>query len=320
MTAKQQLVKDIADKFPTLSTRALGRMLWKEGSQFFTSEKMAYNHAQAARGTLCPDRKAYIAAKVEFPVGKTTLKDWKPYIIDGPARALILSDLHVPYHDKSAIMQALTFGGANEIDTIILNGDTCDFFSISKWETDPRQRNFKEELKTVHSFMDFLCATFPKARKVFKLGNHEERLQSYMRHKAPELLGLECLDYDALLGLSNRGIALVGDKRPIQLGDLTVIHGHEYRFAISNPVNPARGLFLRCKDYAICGHFHQPSQHSERTVKSRSIATWSTGCLCDLHPEYLPLNNWSLGFAFVEVDNKGKFHVQNKTIKGNVIY
>jgi hypothetical protein len=106
----------------------------------------------------------------------------------------------------------------------------------------------------------------------------------------------------------------VTDKRPIRLGELNIIHGHEYKFAISNPVNPARGLFLRCKAYAMCGHFHQSSYHSEKNVEQNKIATWSTGCLCDMHPDYAPYNNWSHGFAFVETFADGKFEVQNKII------
>lgn len=48
--------------------------------------------------------------------------------------------------------------------------------------------------------------------------------------------------------------------------------------------------------------------------------TWSTGCLCDLHPDYAPLNKWNHGFAFVEVFNGGKFEVQNLFISDGKVY
>ena len=50
------------------------------------------------------------------------------------------------------------------------------------------------------------------------------------------------------------------------------------------------------------------------------MSTWSTGCLCDLHPDYRPLNNWNHGFAIVEVAKDGTFQVQNKTVINGTIY
>jgi hypothetical protein len=46
--------------------------------------------------------------------------------------------------------------------------------------------------------------------------------------------------------------------------------------------------------------------------------TWSLGCLCELHPAYLPINKWNHGFAIVDVDGNN-FHVRNKRIHKGVI-
>jgi len=160
---------------------------------------------------------------------------------------------------------------------------------------------------------------FPKARLVYKLGNHEERYERYMSVKAPELLGVAEFETQHLLGFANLGVGLVRDKRPIRLGKLNVVHGHEYSFPIANPVNPARGYFLRAKTHCLGGHLHQSSQHSEKNLEGKVVSTWSTGCLCDLHPDYRPLNNWNHGFAFVEIDKAGAFHVENlKLIDGEI--
>ena len=253
-----------------------------------------------------------------LPEGKKHFDQWQPIVFDGPMRALVLADLHIPYHERSAIVNALEFGKKNDANMIVMNGDIADFFSVSFWEKDPRKRNFAEELKTVKSFIAEVRAQFPKARIVYKAGNHEERWQRYMFVKAPELLGVPEFKLTPMLGLLPG--ELIEDKQPIRLGHLNIIHGHEYVFAISNPVNPARGLFLRCKAYALCGHFHQSSAHSEKTVEQRNVGTWSTGCLCDLHPDYRPMNNWNHGFAYVEVYSDGKFTVQNKYLSGNRLY
>lgn len=231
-----------------------------------------------------------------------------------------MADLHIPFHDKAGVLTAIRYGKEHGADTVLLNGDIADFFSVSFWQTDPNRRNLRAELDTVREFIRSLRKEFPKARIIYKVGNHEERWKRFVISKAPEIYGMDEIEIGPLLRLGEHRVELVDEKRPVRLGQLNVLHGHEYSFAISNPVNPARGLFLRCKAHAITSHFHQVSHHSEKTVEGGSIATWSTGCLCDINPEYRPLNNWSHGFAFVKVDADGKFHVDNKVLKSGKLY
>lgn len=322
MTQRQELIFDLLQRFPQAANRALARKAMKEAPSMFLNFECARQAFIKARNGVEGKRKPLVDHRTPFssngrpfhkiPEGKTHFLDWKPLVIDGPIRPLILADLHIPYHDRGAIIAALKFGKKNGANAVILNGDIGDFFSISFWEKDPRKRDFAEELQTVREFITTVRQEFPKARLIYKLGNHEERWERYMFVKAPELLDVPEFQFDKLLGLHPEEI--VGDKRPIRLGDLNLIHGHEYRFAISNPVNAARGLFLRAKAYAMCAHHHQTSSHSERTVEQKNRGTWSIGCLCDLHPDYMPLNNWNHGLGFVEVFSGGKFAVQNKFI------
>jgi hypothetical protein len=49
------------------------------------------------------------------------------------------------------------------------------------------------------------------------------------------------------------------------------------------------------------------------------VTTWSLGCLCELHPAYLPINKWNWGFGIVDIEKGGDFEVRNHTIyKGKV--
>jgi hypothetical protein len=41
--------------------------------------------------------------------------------------------------------------------------------------------------------------------------------------------------------------------------------------------------------------------------------TWSLGCLCELHPAYLPINKWNWGMALIDIDGQN-FEVRNKRI------
>jgi hypothetical protein len=111
----------------------------------------------------------------------------------------------------------------------------------------------------------------------------------------------------------------VGEKRIIKAGNLNIAHGHEFPSGIASPVNVARGLYLRAKANAICGHFHKNSEHSETDINGHMTTTWSVGCLCDLHPLYMPINSWNQGVALITIDEEGKVDVQNRRIKNGKI-
>lgn len=319
-------------RFPLASTRSIARMLKRDQPLLVSSVESARVIVQRLRDeanqrkngtTTHTSIPAIDAAAVSeriwdaLPQPKEEFSDWGAVRISGDYRTLIMSDIHIPFYDKPSLLAALEMGRFRRVNLIILNGDTFDFYAISDWEKDPRKRKFKEELQACAEFLKTLRAAFPKARIVFKLGNHEERYERYMRKKAPELLDIPNFALESVLEFENLGIEKIGEMRPILLGKLFVLHGHEYKFSIQNPVNPARGLFLRAKTLALCGHFHQSSHHSERNLQQSVISTWSAGCLCNLHPEFMPLNNWVNGHTIVNVAQQGEFEVENyRTIDG----
>jgi hypothetical protein len=176
---------------------------------------------------------------------------------------------------------------------------------------DPRARDTVAEIEAVNEFLDILDTTFPKAKKIWKDGNHEERLDHYIRLKAPDLYDLERITVPQVMMLEARGWEYVTDKRPIYAGKLTILHGHEYPTPMIGPVNAARGLFLRAKGSSMVGHHHQTSEHSEPTVRGDIITTYSTGCLCELHPDFAKFNKWNRGYAEVDVEASGDFHLNN---------
>jgi predicted phosphodiesterase len=333
-TVQGEIITALLRKFPKAPSKTIATIAYRDNPACFKNLEAARTSVRHYRGAMGKLHRAYTKSP-EFvrplqkpgdpfgriPDGLTHFgKPWAAVDIPGPLACLVLADAHIPYHDRTALLTALEYGKSNGADTVLLNGDCLDCFSVSKWEKDPRQRDFAAELETTRTFLGVLRETFPKARLIYKLGNHEERFESYMRCKAPEMLGVEDFELHSLLRFADYGIEEVKEKRPVRLGTLNVLHGHEYRFAISNPVNAARGLFLRCKAYAMCAHFHQQSSHSEKTVEGKQVGTWSTGCLCQLHQDYAPLNNWTHGCAMVRVDKAGKFQVNNAFIANGKIF
>ena len=233
-------------------------------------------------------------------------------------RLLVLSDIHIPYHNIEALTCAFDFAKGEKPDAILLNGDTLDFFGLSRFSKDPKARSFAHELKTFKEFMDILKKTF-NAKIYFKIGNHEERYFHFLWMKAHEIVGVEEFELENIIKSRAEGIEIIKDKRIMKAGDLNIIHGHEFGGSVFSPVNIARGLFLKGKVSAMQGHNHQTSEHTESNMNGDITTTWSVGCLSELHPAYLPINKWNHGFALVDIDGQD-FEVRNKRIfKGKIL-
>ena len=244
--------------------------------------------------------------------------NYEPYKVPGK-RVLVLSDIHLPYHSLSALEATFDYTKREDIDTIVLNGDTLDFHGLSRFVKDPKARSVAHELAAFKDFMTALRALFPKAFIIYKMGNHCERYDHFLIQKAHEIIGVDEFDFRNIIKARADGIEVVGDKRILKLGALNLVHGHEFGGSIFSPVNIARGLFLRGKVSAMQGHNHQTSEHTESNMNGEITTTYSVGCLCELHPAYLPINKWNHGFAIVDVDGEA-FHVRNYRIhKGEVL-
>jgi hypothetical protein len=207
-----------------------------------------------------------------------------------------------------------------KVDAVLLNGDTIDCHTLSRFMKDPKKRDFKYELDTLRSFFDILDKVLG-AKIYFKIGNHEARYEHFLYQKAGELVGIEDFEFANLIKARERGIQMIESNRFMKLNELNGIHGHEYIGGISAPVNVARGLYLRGKVSAFQGHNHATSEHTETDMNGKVTTTWSIGCLSELHPAYMPLNRWNHGFAYVELDDNGRdYQFFNKRIfKGKTL-
>ena len=226
-------------------------------------------------------------------------------------KVLVLSDIHLPYHEISAIETAIDYGFKSGIDAIYLNGDVIDFAKISRWEKDPALMSAPVEVEMAR---DFLAGLTSLGLPVYyKLGNHEDRWDRYILQNAPELIALPGIQLKAALGLDELEIELIDSRQHAKFGKLSVLHGHEFGESVFSPVNPARGLFLRGKSSVLAGHNHQTSEHHENNLNGQQTACFSTGCLCDLEPAYRPFayTQWNHGAAIVDVDEDGDFSVEN---------
>jgi predicted phosphodiesterase len=306
-------------EMPTLK---LARIMYGENKLLFTNLESARSALRAIEGKhKSSGSKVYkeMPERVKNPYSLPESNEaiYEPYVLNAK-RLLVLSDIHIPYHSIDALTCAFDFAKKEKPDAILLNGDTLDFFSLSRFAKDPKARSFAHELATFKEFMNILKKTFD-SKIYFKLGNHEERYFHFLWMKSNELVGVDEFELENIIKARAEGIEIIKDKRIMKAGELNIIHGHEFGGSVFSPVNIARGLFLKAKVSAMQGHNHQTSEHTERDMNGRITTTFSLGCLCELSPSYLPINKWNHGFAIVDIDGQ-EFNVRNKRIhKGEIL-
>ena len=327
-----EVLKGYLAKYPYAPTLTIAKAIMAHHpALFMTTESIRgklryYRGQQGVRNRDSLADKQFISSPGDcspfstIPEGLKHFAQWAPTLLPG-TKTLILGDIHSPYHDKMALTAALEYGYAQNIDSVLLLGDVVDFHGLSKWNTDPRKRDLWLEIETTRAILQSIRDGFPKATIFAKQGNHEERYERFLWVKAPELLNVPDFDYGRFMQFERNNIQAIADRNLMQIGGLYVIHGHEFGPMFGDPVNPARGIYNRGKAHCLCAHWHRTSHHSETSMSGKTVGCWSLGCLCDLHPEYRPVNKWNHGFAIVEnLGDNDEFLVHNHVIDKGKVY
>jgi len=228
-------------------------------------------------------------------------------------KALVISDLHIPFHAEDALKITFDYAKDEKVDTVILNGDILDCASVSKFEKNIQTPHLVEEIEQAKEFLTWLRRRFPNAKIYYRLGNHEERLEHYLMRHAEEIARLNFVTIGALLEVDKFGIKMQTIRQePLWLGKLAVLHGHELRSGAG--VNIAHTVLRKVMNNVLVGHWHRRQSETLKTYKGTMVGAWVVGCMCNLEPEYLPINQWQHGFAIVKVQKNGYFIVDNRIV------
>ena len=316
-----KLILDYLKQYPNTATLTLAKKIYQEHSARFTNVEHIRTSIRYYRGQAGNDNRKdakkhidYLAKlKSELPKGET--EKVEPYYLPKDRKkVLIISDIHLPYHDDKALFAALEYGLKEDVDTIYINGDLLDFALISKHENNTTKHSVKYELDCAKIFLKGLREMFPKALIIYKYGNHDLRFDKWIRLKAPELLDIEHINLAEILGLNELSIIQLDNLQWAYMFDIAVLHGHELPMK-SGGINPARTARLSVNRPLIIGHFHRQSKDAGMILGKPHYYAYSSGCLCDLTPAYLPINNWVHGFILI---NEGQVY-QKEVINGRVI-
>lgn len=325
---------DIARKYRdehgmSIPTLKLARIMYGENKLLFRDVEDARDVLRWIEGKKGRSNKSTIKVTHAAPtrsynpykLPESYKEDREPYKLPTACNnILLISDLHIPYHDIDAITLALDYGKEYNVNTIFINGDLIDNSQISKFERDMSKRSVKQEFDATKQFLVSLRDAFPDASIFWLKGNHCLRWEKFLMQKVSEIWDDPYFYLEQRLALHEQKIKILDDKVLVKAGKLSITHGHHIFKGFASPVNPARGAYNKAKQSIIVGHLHRPSYSPESTLDGDIIGCWSTGCLCELRPNYSPMiSNSQHGFAHIIIEKNGHYTVKNHTIiKGKI--
>lgn len=237
--------------------------------------------------------------------------------LSGDEKTLVISDLHIPYHNADAIKVALKHGMEEEVDNIIINGDFVDFYGISRFSKKPNKMIVIKEIEMGKRVLELIRGIYPKATIYFKEGNHDARLDAFVATSAPQLYGIEEIKLENLLKLNDFGINFIKSLDFLKIGHLHILHGHEANL-FPYGVNVARSMHGKTLANTVFGHFHRTDNAVAKDIEGQLTGAWAVGCLCEMTPDFARLNKWNLGYMIINSKSNGNFKINNIMLDNNL--
>lgn len=88
---------------------------------------------------------------------------------------LVISDVHIPYHDEDLLSDALIRAEVLGVEAIVWLGDLLDNPTFSPWGADDLSTNFARELDIAEGLIREAAKIGSVKKQYWSLGNHEER-------------------------------------------------------------------------------------------------------------------------------------------------
>ena len=229
-------------------------------------------------------------------------------------RIVLGLETQVPYHSRAIVQAFLGFIGDYGPDEIIGMGDHLDCPAPSRWNRGTAAEyagNLQREVDTMTGIFSDIRTVFSGKFSVHK-GNHEERIDTYTRTKAPAFASLDCLEVSSLLDYEG---FVIRERAPIETlykgtGWVTS-HGHLGSLSRSSG-GTAMALARRLGRSVICGHTHRLGLVNN-TVGSRVTTGVETGHMMDIKKaSYIKTGapDWQGGWVVAEITKKGNVAVQ----------
>ena len=233
-------------------------------------------------------------------------------------RVVVLPDIHAPYHDPRALDCALQAIHVLRPQGILQIGDAADCYQLSRFPKDPgRQQRAVDELEQAGEVMRYIDAALPSCVqwKVMLSGNHEDRLDSYVRNRAPDLDGMVRSVRSFILP---DGWQWVSSKQYARVGKMAYHHGWRHGiYAVRQSLQDWGG----CLTF---GHTHRAATWYGGTVRGEDHVCVNVGWLGDFDAIDYRLRatarrDWQHAISPQDFDADGTVHAHVSPIVGGVM-
>lgn len=221
---------------------------------------------------------------------------------------VFISDIHAPYHDSEVIGAALALIADVQPHMVVINGDTNDFFQLSRFNKAlERLDKLQDELDVGFGIRKAVREAAPNAVIRETLGNHDERLLTYVSFQAQALRSLDALKPQNLLRLDELDIHFHPRNGFRLRENFLVEHGQVVR---KDSGASAKARLNDTLISGIMGHTHRLGASYRSGY--RDLAWYEQGCLCMRNPDYvIGEANWQQGIAVGQFSTKSEnFHVE----------
>jgi len=226
---------------------------------------------------------------------------------------VIGGECQIPFHSKPMWRSFLDFIKSFKPEQVILIGDFLDCPAPARWN----RGTAAEYAGKLQAGLDAAKRMLGELRDVhdgylgFHIGNHEARINTYARTKAPALADLECLEVSSLLDFE--GFDIEQRKSIHNLGGApgwTTTHGD-----LGSLSKYAGGTALafgrRIGRSVFCGHTHRLGilNESYGMGASTTVCGVESGHMMDVRKaDYIKHQspNWQGGWAVAEIQPTGK--------------
>lgn len=226
--------------------------------------------------------------------------------------------MQVPFESRKAFDTSVDFIFDFAPDRIVVIGDMLDCPAPARWNRGTAAEfrgNLQKEANAAQEYLrQIRFAAGDTCLIGFHEGNHEKRIATYVRTKAPAFAGLDGLKIQNLLGFEKLQITQLPEFSRLASGWYTT-HGDAQKTISSIGGNTAMALARRRRHSVVMGHTHRLGMISESSGPgARYVLTGiETGHMMDTSKaEYISSGspNWQAGFAAFEIDNDKMINVR----------
>lgn len=222
------------------------------------------------------------------------------------SRVLVGLELQIPYENKRMLDSFLLFAQDFNPNRVVVIGDFLDVPGPSRWSRGTAMEfagTLQRECTTGQNYLWHVRSVVGDSCRIdFHEGNHEKRIDGYIRDRAPAFAGLEGLRVPHLLGFDKLGINLLADVAPLCRGWVTT-HGDVVARTLSKSGGSSAVIQAkRVGKSVIMGHTHRLGMVSE-AIAGKMLTGVETGHMMDLNKaDYISYPNWQGGFVALEID------------------